>query len=81
VAGPPAALAGGRTLFLCARRDRESRAWSVLPVILMGVIAFVGESLLHDEPDWVVFAVAIGAGLVVALLVRVVRFFARTGTP
>jgi hypothetical protein len=45
----------------------------------MGVIAFVGESLLHDEPDWVIFAVALAAGLLVALLVRLARSFARAG--
>jgi hypothetical protein len=56
---------------------RASWAWSVLPVILMGMIAFVGESLLHDEPDWVIFAVAIGAGLVVAVLLRLARVVAR----
>jgi hypothetical protein len=59
------------------RLDRESWAWAVLPAVLMGVIAYVGESRLHDKPDWVILAVAIGAGLVVALLLRVARAVAR----
>jgi hypothetical protein len=59
------------------RRDRESWAWSVLPAILMGVIAYVGESRLHDKPDWVILAVAVGAGFVVALLLRFARTIAR----
>jgi hypothetical protein len=44
----------------------------------MGVVAFVGESLLHDEPDWVIFAVAIGAGAFVGLCFRVARAIARS---
>jgi purine-cytosine permease-like protein len=52
---------------------REPWAWSVVPALLMGVIAYVGESRLHAEPDWVILAVAIGAGLLIAVLLRVAR--------
>jgi hypothetical protein len=45
------------------------RAWPA-PAIFF-VIAFVGEAILRDEPDWLIFLVAIAAGLLVAALMRV----------
>jgi hypothetical protein len=44
------------------------RSWlrNGLPVAVIAVLAFAGEGLLHSEPDWLIFLVAIACGLVVA---------------
>jgi hypothetical protein len=39
----------------------------------MFVIAFIGEVLLHEEPDWLILVVAVAAGLAVGGLVRLAR--------
>jgi hypothetical protein len=52
---------------------RRSWLWNGLPVAVMAVIAFAGEGLLHSEPDWLIFLVAIASGLVVAGFTRPAR--------
>jgi hypothetical protein len=46
----------------------DRRIW-VIPAIFF-VIALVGESILHDEPDLVILLVALAAGLLGAAAAR-----------
>jgi hypothetical protein len=60
----PRSPIAGRSVFVNLR--------TCLAPAAFGVIAFVGESILHDAPDWLIFVVAVIAGVLVAGLMRLV---------
>ena len=44
----------------------------LVPAVVFGIVAFVGEGLMQDSPDWVRVLVAVMAGVIFGGLMRLV---------